>query len=425
MNLNTTVMDENLKNFRHNYLVNVLDGSFFWLGYSFIAPSVILPLYVSHFTSNKLIIGFVAVLSSMGYFFPQLFTSNWVENIPVKKVLPVNVGFFTERLPILLLPFSALFALSNPGLALSLMLFVFAWHSFGAGVVAVAWNSMIAKVIPVDKRGVFMGITTFGGNATGIIGASFAAIMLDRLLFPYGFMVCFALAAVAIFISWFFLAQTREEPDIITKLPVSHKAYWKDLPLVFFGDRNLQRYLFAQLFIGLGGMAWGFMAVYAVDTWSLSDGKVGTFTTALLIGQTIANVLFGLLGDRKGYKLVLILSLLFAIAGLSISLMAIHPDWMYLVFGLRGASLSGLFMAGMIVYEFSAADKRPTYIGLNNTWLGIQQLIAPLIGGFLAQSFGYPVLFLTAVIFSSTGLLVLFTRFKEPRTLQQKSIPSN
>ena len=412
-------IDENKNNFRHNYIVNVMDGSLFWFGYSFIAPSVILPLYVSHFTSNKILIGLVAVISSMGYFFPQLFTSNWVEQIPIKKVLPVNLGFFTERVPVLLLPFSVLFAIQSPRLALLSMLFFFAWHSFGAGLVAVAWNAMIAKVIPVDKRGVFMGITTFCGTAAGIAGASFAAYLLNRMSFPYGFLICFAVAAVLIFFSWFFLAQTREEPDIITKQPVSNRTYWNDLPEVLRKDKNLKRYLLAQLFIGLGGMSWGFLAVYAVDHWSLSDGKVGSFTIAMLIGQTIANIFLGLLGDKKGYKLVIILSLLFGCTALLIPLLNIKPDWMYLVFGLRGASLSGLFMAGMIVYEFSGPEKRPTYIGLNNTWLGILQLISPLLGGFLAQYYGYSSIFICSVIFTLVGLSILILGFQEPRNFER------
>ena len=49
--------------YRHNFMVNVMDGTSFWFGYSFIAPGVILPLYVSHFTLNPLVIGLVAVIS--------------------------------------------------------------------------------------------------------------------------------------------------------------------------------------------------------------------------------------------------------------------------------------------------------------------------------------------------------------------------
>ena len=47
------------RNYRHNFLVNALDGANYWFGFSFIAPTIILPLYVSHFTSNPLLIGLI------------------------------------------------------------------------------------------------------------------------------------------------------------------------------------------------------------------------------------------------------------------------------------------------------------------------------------------------------------------------------
>jgi len=64
------------RNYRYNAVVNWLDGTFFWFGYSFIAARTILPLYVSHFTDSKLAIGLLAVLSSTGWLLPQLFTAN-------------------------------------------------------------------------------------------------------------------------------------------------------------------------------------------------------------------------------------------------------------------------------------------------------------------------------------------------------------
>jgi MFS family permease len=413
------------KHLRHNYIVNVLDGSFFWLGYSFIAPGVILPLYVSHFTQNKLIIGLVAVIGSTGYFFPQLFTSNWVEQIAVKKVLPVNLGFFTERVPILILPLTVLLVTPLPGLALSLLLFFFAWHSFGAGVVAVAWNAMIAKVIPVEMRGVFMGLTTFIGTGTGILGAMFAAYLLERFAFPLGYLICFTIAGVAVLISWVFLAWTREEPDQDIKPKTSQREYWRLLPGVLRSDKNFRWYLFAQLFIGLGGMSWGFMAVYALETWNLSDGKVGTFTTAMLIGQAAANLIFGLMADRYGYKLILVFSIFVSFLAVVLSLVISSPELFYIVFALRGMSFAGFFLAGMIVYEFSKADIRPTYIGLNNTWLGLMTFVAPIIGGILAQYFGYPVLFFTAAVLSFLGGIVIVFFVRDPRRiLVSKPSPS-
>src|SRR5512133_2388271 len=89
------------KHLRFNFIVNSLDGASYWFGFSFISPTIILPLYVKHFTENPILIGLIAFLSTAGFLLPQLFTSNFVERAPVKKFFPVNLGFFLERVPIL------------------------------------------------------------------------------------------------------------------------------------------------------------------------------------------------------------------------------------------------------------------------------------------------------------------------------------
>src|SRR5512134_572565 len=91
------------QHYRWNFLVNALDGASFWFGMSFISSAVILPLYVSHFTTNPLLIGLIPVLSTAGYLVPQLFTANAVERAPRKKFFPATLGFFLERIPVLLL----------------------------------------------------------------------------------------------------------------------------------------------------------------------------------------------------------------------------------------------------------------------------------------------------------------------------------
>src|SRR5512138_1711916 len=162
---------------------------------SFISATVILPLFVSHFTQSPLLIGLIAFLSTAGYLLPQMFVANAVERAPRKKFFPVTLGFFLERMPILLLaPMTFFLATRQPMLALMLFFVLFAWHALGAGVIIVGWQDMIAKVIPVEKRGRFFGITNFVGFSTGILGALAVPFMLERWVFPTGFVIAFAIA---------------------------------------------------------------------------------------------------------------------------------------------------------------------------------------------------------------------------------------
>ena len=406
------------RNYRWNFTFNLLDGSFFWFGYSFFAPGVILPLYLSHYTENKLLIGLIAVISTSFFTAPQILTANWVEHTPVKRNIMAFQGMLLERLPLFLFPAAVWLSIGKPSLAVMVFFLLFAWHNLGAGLTAVAWQEMLAKIIPQERRGIFFGATNFLGNATGVIGASLAAWLLDRYPFPYGYIICFSVTAAFTLISYFFITRTREIPVVTHTEPVSFRQYWGKLPAVLHKDRNFSNFLLTQVVLSLSGMAWGFLAVYAQQRWNLEDGKVGEFNAALLVGQAVFNLVFGPLADRKGYKLVMELSVLLAVLSLLLAYLAPYPDWFYGVFALRGASLAGLFLSMMFVMEFCLPEVRPTYIGLSNTVGGAVAGLSPLLGGALASVFGYPTLFASTLLVALAALAMLRWLVRDPRHIQ-------
>ena len=413
------------RNFRFNFIVNSLDGASYWFGYSFIAPTIILPLYISHFTNNPLIIGLIPFMSTAGFLLPQLFTSNFVERAPLKKFFPVNLGFFLERLPVMLLAPSAYFlAVGQPLLALAVFFLLYAWFCGGAGLIIVGWQDMIAKIIPVVKRGRFFGITNFIGNASGIFGAIAVAYVLKITAFPLGYVVSFAAAAILIFLSWVFLSLTRE-PAVFTNKPrLSQAQYFRSLPEIIRKDQNFSKFLLSSIVFSLSGMATGFLVVYTTETWGLPDSQAGAFIIAMQVGQAIAYLLLGFLSDRKGHKLNLEICALLNAVSLVMAIVAPNPNWFYLVFFLRGAIVAGTFISGIsIVYEFTGAENRPTYIGLANTIPGVASAIAPLIGGWLVGAVSYQWMFiLTAIIAVASWGLLRFT-VHEPRKVMKSPLP--
>ena len=410
------------KNYRWNFTFNLLDGSSFWFGYSFLAPSVILPLYVSHYTHSTLVIGVIAMISSSFYTAPQLLTSNWVQHTPVKRNIMAFQGLILERVPLFILPAATWLLFGKPSIALMVFFFLFAWHTLGAGLTAVAWQDMLAKVIPQRRRGIFFGATNFLGNATGVIGASGAAWLLNRYPFPYGYIICFSITAAFTIISYCFIIQTREIPVVTQEEQVSFRQYWRKLPAVVKKDRIFANFLLTQVVLNLSGMSWGFIAVYAQQHWSLADGRVGEFNTALLIGQAAFNLIFGPLADRKGYKLVMELSALLAALSLLLVFLAPSPVWFYAAFALRGASAAGLFLSMMFVMEFCMPNVRPTYIGLSSTVSGMAAGLAPLLGGILASVFGYPTLFATTLVIALAAFAMLRWFVRDPRHIKPVAI---
>ena len=402
-------------NYRWNFAVNMLDGVAFWIGLSFASTTTIMPLFVSKLSDSPLPLGLLAVVAQGGWFLPQLFTARAVEQLPRKKAVVVNLGFFLERVPMWFLPAAALLAAYSPLLALVLFLLAYAWHAVGAGAVGPAWQDLIARCFPVTRRGRFLGLTTFAGTGLGALGGLLSGWLLATLPFPTNFAATFALAAVAITLSWAFLALTREPVQAVEGPRRTPRQFWSELPGILRRDRNFRRFLVGRGLLALSGMGLGFVTVSAVNGWSVPDHVVGTYTAAMLIGQTAGNLLFGFLADRYGHKLSLELSALAALLGYGLAWLAPAPQWYILVFALLGLRLGGVLVSGiLVVLEFSAPERRPTYVGLANTGAGLVGALAPLLGAGLA-GVGYGWLFALSALAGLASLIVLRWWVQEPR----------
>ncbi len=414
------------KNYRWNFVVNVLDSTLFWFGLSFASGVTILPLYVSHLTDNPMLIGLVPAIGQAGWLLPQLFTANYVERLPCKKPMAVRIGLFSERLPVLFMALTTLWlAAERPTLALVAFFVTYAWFAFGAGLIATAWQDMIAKVIPVRRRGGFFGLANSAGTGMGVLGASGAALVLERYPFPQNFGWCFLVAFAFVLTSWFFLALTREPPLHSRKPRISQQEFWRHLPAILRADANFSRFLLVRITSGLGGMGVGFVAVYGIQNWGLPDSQVGVFTAVLLAAQTVFNLGFGLLADRFGHKLGLELATLSSALAMAAALLAPSPTWLYVSFAGIGATSAGFMISGlMIVFEFTGAEDRPTYIGLANTISGTFSGISPLLGGWIARHWGYQPLFAVALGLVLTASALLHWGVQEPRQAVERAARS-
>ena len=420
---NSTIQQKIERDYRWNFLVNTLDGAAFGFGMSFFSSTIILPLFVSHFTDNPLTIGLISFLGWGGVLLPQLFMANAVERAPIKKFFPMTLGFFLERLPVFLLaPVVYFLATRQPILTLIIFFVLYTWHNVGAGVIIVGWQDMIAKVIPLGKRGRFFGISNFIGNGTGILGALVVPFVLDKFTFPLGYVFSFAVAGALFFLSWVSLSLTREPAVRSSKPHISQSDYLHSLPEILHRDRNFRIYLLSLILFSLSGMATGFLAVYTIQTWKLPDAEAGRFMIALQVGLTLANLFFGFLADRKGHKLSLEICWLLSTLALVMAILAPSPLWFFPIFFLSGAVSAGTFLSGIsIVYEFTDAENRPTYIGLANTIPGIVVSIAPLIGGWLARVMSYRSMFILSAVVGAISWVLLRFAVREPRKMKSST----
>jgi MFS family permease len=400
-----------------NFTVNAVDIMFITLGLSLVSRETVMPVLASHLTDSKLVIGLIPAIFSLGFYLPQLLMANFSEGLRYKKPFVMWVGGLGERVPYLLIGVAVwALALSAPTLTMGILLAGLGISAFGAGIGTPAWYDMIAKVIPVHRRGIWSGIGHSLGALMGVGGALLVGYILTSYLFPTNFAILFFLAAVAMAISWGGLALTREPPSLVNGEPTPIRSYLRRLPVILRRDRNYTRFLVSRSLVQLGTMAGAFFIIYGTERFQIDGIGVGRLT-AILIGSTaVMNLAWGYIGDRLGHKAVLA-GAAFCMAGaVAIAWMASSQVWLSITFVLLGAYLAADMVSGLnIILEFCAPEERPTYIGLTNTLLAPMVTLAPMLGGWLADTVDYEGLFPVALAVALLGGLLLTFWVREPR----------
>ncbi len=405
------------RNVTWNFNVNLVDIIFITIGFSLISRETVMPVLVSSLTDSKIAIGLIPAVWALGYYLPQLLTASFTEQLRYKKPFVMAVGSLGERLPYLLIALSIwAFALTAPTLTLTLFFFFIGMTSFSAGIATPAWFDIIAKVIPVQRRGIWMGLGHGVGALLGVAAAAVVARVLEEVAYPNNFALLFALAFVFVMISFGGFALTREPPSQSIKKRVTLSHYLRQLPAVVRQDRNYSRFLLSRTTMQLGAMAAGFYMVFGTERFAISGAGVGLFTGVLIASVACMNLVWGVIGDRIGHKTVLT-SAAFAMAlAAFVALVAPSPAVLLVTFVLMGAYLAADQVSSLnIILEFCEPADRPTYIGLTNTLLAPVLILSPILGGWLATVTGYNGLFLAALVISLIGGLMMAFWVREPR----------
>ncbi len=413
-----TFEDEVKRNYRWNFNVNLLGWTFFLMGNSFASINTVLPAFARHLTSSNFLIGLIPCLKTLGLFLPQILIANFTQKLKRNKYLILSAGL-GERIPWFFLFLAVLLLSSSSSSILLVTFFVFyALLCFSGGMQHVAWQDMVAKLIPLKGRGRFFGWGHFLGGGMGIFGAFLAIYLLRSYPFPKNFALCFLFAFFATAVSYVSFIFLREPTYPMKGKESSFREYFRSFPSLLKKDKNFSSFLIAGAFLSSGPMATSFFAVHAMNKLTLPDSQIGVFTLLLLGGQTISSILWGYLGDKKGYKLVMELGSLLTILSIFFAIFSSSIYLFYIVFFVFGWAFSAYNISSLgVVLEFSTPEMRPTYIALSNTIRATFMSLSPLLGGFLADRVGFPFVFVLTIFVLLAGILYLMSFVKEPRNL--------
>ncbi len=406
----------------HNFSVNIGDASFFGFGLGIASYVTVIPLFVATLTDSPLLIGLISAMHEIGWYLPQLLTAERVARLRRFRSM---VLFMTlnERMPFFGMAF---LALASPyigkQIALVGMMLLVAWQALGGGFTATAWQSMINKIMPLEQRGTFYGLQSSAANLLGSGGAVAAGVILLAVESPISFALCFAICGMAMMISWYFLAWTREPESekVIVAAESARKLgeFRTHIRRILLTDSNFRWFIVARSLAMFGSIALYFYSIFAARRFNVDGGELGIMTGILLLATVIVNPILGWAGDRWSHRVMYAFSILLAAFSAGLAIIAPDASWLYIGFALLGAAKAGLWTIPLsLASEFGTDTDRAYYIGMTNTLIAPAAILAPIIGGALASGSNFTVAFTLGLVGGISSAAIMLFVVREPRSV--------
>ena len=398
-----------------NFTLGFIQSGLWGLAMTFSSITTVIPTFLKKLGASNLEIGLIPSLVNLGFTFPSILSAPIVERANSVKKFIITVTWI-ERLPYLFLALLSFFiAFSNPRLTIYTALALIGIANFGTGFIMPGWMDFVARIIPTTSRGKFIAMGNGLGGILGIIGANIVGRILGKYPFPQNFGICFSATMIILVVAYTILLFIKE-PKYIKSNENNSKNYSPEISKILNKDRDFRNYVLARTILSFGSIGIAFYTVYAVSRFSLSDSYVGIFTMFLVGAQPLANILWGPLADRIGHKYVLLGGVFCNLLGNLIALLSKSVTPLYLAFALSGATYSAFMISGLqIILEFAPPERRPTYIGINNVIISPFLALSPILGGYIADRYGYLLVFTVSLIANAIGLAILYKSVEDPR----------
>lgn len=402
-------------NLRRNYIAHYLHGMLGMTGFRLVNAPTFLPAYLHMVSGSNAIVGLGLALQQVGGVISPIFGATKIEHR--KKVLPAAMWMGgLGRLAILGMGVAG-WLLSGQPLVVALLFFIFMFGVF-MGAQRVVFSLLMSKVIPISRRGRLQAWR----NATGGLIAAILAYLagkyfIETNLFGNGYSTTFVFAFALTSAGLWALQLLMKEPEPPTTRPRARfRDRIRDFPALIAQDRAYGWFLVTQMLATSARIATPFYILYAGTKVEVTGATLGLLSLAFLGADTLFNLVWGYLGDKTGFRLVFLISLVTWIAA-TVLMMNVHELWAIVIaFCGLGAALSGYMMAShTMILEFGDRDDLPMRIAVSATAESITATAGPIVGGLMAEALGYGVVFGVSVGVLAAALLLLVFAVKEPR----------
>ncbi len=401
-------------NLRWNYIAHLGHGLLGQTGMRLLNAPTFIPAYIYSLSGSDTDVGIARGLQYAGMLLSPILAATIIEHR--RRVVSVGIrnGAYM-RLQILGLALAGLL-LSDPWRLYASWLFL-ALFGYYLGIQGVVFNMLVSKVIPVDKRGFLLGLrTALSGITSTAVALAAGHYFIDSNALGNGyattFLVAFGLTSLGLLM--LFLVREPESPVVRELSRVTDRL--RELPDLLRSDRSFTIYFLARALATMGRMAVPFYIIFVASRVELTGQHLGLLTGAFVIAQSAANLAWGWIADRRGFRFVFLCSLGVWMSAVLVLMETSDIERIALVFAALGAGLGGFqFSSQNLVLEFGSRQNLPMRIAVANSASEAVAAMGAVAGGLFAAAFSYPALFWASITCQLAALIVIVLYVDEPR----------
>lgn len=301
---------------------------------------------------------------------------------------------------------------------LVLLIIFFAWIKITDIMTEPAWTSLVADIVPLKNRGKFFGTRNMIIGIAGMITTVAGGFYLD--LFPKnnftGFTTMFAGGIIFGLIASYIFSKIKEPNNI----DHTHHTLKEFLQI----DGDFKKFCWFAVFFNFAVMlASPFFTVYMLKSLNMSYSYFTLASAVSTLARILAQHRVGVLSDKFGDKQIALISI-FGTAFVPFIFLFVTPNTLWLL--IIAQIVSGVVWAGAdltifnLLLDLTKPEKRATQVATYATITAIPNIIAPILGGLLADYGKIYALSGIPLVFTASFLLRLFTSvplyaIKEPR----------
>lgn len=377
------------------FLIITISNALLFLIFEMLLP--IMPLYVNQIGGNATDVGLVTGIFMLSAIVVRPFSGYLLRFMDKKYLLIIGVAVNALA--------TGIYYFANN---VEILLVIRVLHGVGFGLATTYFATLVAEIIPKERRGEGIGYYGVGETVAISLGPMIGFGLLNILDFPKLFIGGMAVLLLSTFMI------------ILTKINPNTKQVKRDNKIKFVEMKVIKPSLLIML-VGISASGiMSFFALYAIEN---GFNEAGWFFFTVAVASLLIRLISGKLFDSFGPFVILIPSALLAIMGFILLYLASSPIEFYIAAILYGFGFGAIFPALQawsinLVQEHEHEYAMSTFFNSFDLGIGAGALLL----GILATTFSYSVIYIVGALFYVAFLLFCIVFVYNQKKSKQKGV---